>query len=81
MWMRAAAGTLCNADGNMVESMPAQEPVFITCPESGERLLAARAWKSSLPNGQPILYAQFRLHHHCGKECLWSYMVLAVKAR
>ncbi len=54
------------------------EPVLITCPDTGERLVPSKVWKSQLPNGQSVLYAQFRLHHHRGQECAWSYMIVAV---
>lgn len=58
--------------------MVMQEAVIIMCPESGESLVAAKVWESSLPNGQRVLYAQFKLHHHRGQECAWSHLVVPV---
>jgi hypothetical protein len=58
--------------------MSTHEVVLIRCPESGERLVAAKVWESRLPNGQKIVYGQFKLHHHWQGECPWSYLAVEV---
>ena len=47
----------------------------IVCPESNEKLIPEKIWKSRLPNGERVTYGTFKLHHHNREVCEHSHMV------
>ena len=50
----------------------------IICPESNEKLIPEKIWKSQLPNGERVTYGIFKLHHHNREVCEHSHMVARV---